>query len=492
MTQNISLTQKAIQTTVLTPQQIQSMKILQSTAQELEVQIREEMLQNPVIELTNPMEVLAGNPLEDCNAKASNDKDGNNYDNDRAAEIAERDENLADSAWDSFGSDEPFDEQASSNWTSSSEDKRRHFFNSLSSDKSLPEILLEQLNEAVPDDSSPLYKACREILYNLVSNGYLDASDEEIAKGAGVTLETAVQAVKIVQSFSPPGIGAHDLREALLLQLERNNEKGSLAWEIADKYLLELSQNKIPQIAKTLDADIDEIQTAFARIKKLDPKPGHAVASTRAPIIIPDIIISRGRDGEWKATPNTDAFPSVTISKEYEEIQKDKSLNQEFKAFLDEKIKTAKQLIHNLDYRKSTIERIADALIIFQHDFFENGESALKPLVMSTVADSLDLHETTISRAIANKYVRTPYGVFSFKHFFTTGYGDLDGQSVSSRAVIIKITELVNAEDKSKPLSDQKISEILSKDGLDVARRTVAKYRDLEGIPAASLRKIHS
>jgi len=463
---------------------MQAMKMLQETSLELEQQLKQEMEHNPALEVKSNMEILAGNPMEDTISKGE-------YEDDRAAEVVAHDENLMDAARENLAGDTALDENSISTWTPDDEEKRRLFLSSLSTQESPQEMLLDQIKDVVQDEDSPLFDACREVLGNLDDNGYLTASNDEIANGAGVDAETAEKAVHIIQSFTPDGIGGRNLREVLLLQLEHKREKGSLAWDIVDKYLEDLGRNRLQLIANALYAEVAEIQEAADRIKQLNPKPGLALASSTAPIVIPEVEILRNNDGKLVARLTKGTTPEVSIAPDYEKMQSDKSISKDARAEITDYINAVKQIMKSLEFRKSTIERIADALIFLQADFFEKGKTALKPLVMATVADILELHETTISRAIANKYVRTPFGLFPLKYFFRPGYDNAEGDSVSSTVVKFKIKELVRREDKTKPLSDNKIAEILSKDGIEIARRTIAKYREEDGIPAASLRKTH-
>ena len=323
-------------------------------------------------------------------------------------------------------------------------------------------------------------------------NGWLDATDEQIANGAEVTADTVARAIKVVQSFTPAGLAARDLRECLLLQLERSREKGSIAWDIVDKHLGDLERNRIPLIAEEVDADISEVNEAIERIKLLDPKPGRALDNTEAPHIIADFKVVKRLDGHWDVVPNDFAFPDVSIDEYYVDQQKDKSISADYRAYLRKMIDDANILIQQLDFRKTTIEKVAVCIVAHQIEFFERGQKYLKPMKMSDIADELDVHETTISRAVANKYLGTPYGILEFKYFFSTGYSSNEGEEVSNRVVQNKIREYIDAENKAKPLSDQKIADMLVRDGFNVARRTVAKYREAAGLGAASQRKIHS
>ena len=468
---------------VMSPQQLQALQILQEATLELQQRITSELNVNPVLEVTgNGLEQLAGNPLEDSGLGSQNDE--------HAAQLAEYDESMVDAVRE-IGDEGLFrDALAGVAYDEDAEERRQHFFNSLSSEATLQDRLLEQLRDVVQDDPHWV-RICTEVLGNLDDAGYLQAGDDDIARGAGVSLAEAQRAVAIVQSLEPAGIGARDLRECLLLQLERNRERGSIAWDIVDRHLDDLARNRLPQLAKSLDADLSEIQAAAERIRSLDPRPGHALAATPVNYIVPEVVIELGPDGRWQVRMNRWTTPRLGLVQRYVDMLQEPSVPAEVKQFLREKMASAKTLMNALGERQATIERIAWVLVEMQGDFLREGPGKLRPLTMQQVAEELELHETTISRAVANKYVQTPHGLFSFRHFFTTGYQGSDGEALSSRAVKEKIVALVAQEAKAKPLSDQKIAELLAKEGLTVARRTVAKYREEEGIPAASLRRVH-
>lgn len=472
----------------LAPQMLQSLKILQATTQELEQTLSTELMQNPALELEAlGREELIGNPLEDSLAKSP-------ADDDRAAQLAEYDENLVDAVREAAADDAPLDEYLPNPVQEADQEERRaRLLASLTTEPSLQDKLLEQIHDLVPDATpeNPLYRACLEVLGNLDDRGYLQASDEEIGRGADVDEDCARAATALIRSLEPAGLAARDLRECLLAQLDRAREHGSLAWEIVDAHLEDLARNRIPKIAKELDAEIDEIQEAVQRIRGLDPKPGHALASVAAPQVMPEVYIEPHPDGGWTVRRNQNHLPRLRISPAYEKMQDDSSLPTADRQCIRKYIHDGRQLIHAVSLRQSTIERIAEQIVELQRDFLDHGAAQLRPLNIAQVADNLELHETTISRAIANKYVMTPHGLFSFKHFFSTGYESDDGEALSSRAVKMKIVSYIRQESPAKPLSDQKIADLLAQNGLQVARRTVAKYREEENIPAASLRKVH-
>ena len=490
MTQQLTLTQglQTRQEQNLTPQQIQTMNLLQKPSLELEQELAQKMQLNPVLVVDNRREVTIGNPSEEVNERSERNDD-------IVAAAIENDENNWEEAV--INSEEhnaePMDYDPGSSWDEDREERYRHYVDSQTRPVSVQEALMEQLRDAVDQDKQPdLFQACLEVLGNLDKNGWLDATDEQIAQGAKVDLQTVSRAIKVVQSLTPAGLAARDLRECLLIQLERSREKGSIAWDIVDKHLEDLGHNRIPQIAKAVDADISEVNEALERIKQLDPRPGRTLDNDEAPNIIADFKVIKRPDGHWDVVPNDYAFPEVSLDEYYVNQQKDKSISADYRAYLRQMIDEANSLIQQLEFRKTTIEKVAVCIVAHQIEFFERGPKYLKPMKMSDIADELDVHETTISRAVANKYLDTPYGILEFKYFFSTGYSSSEGEEVSNRVVQNKIREYIEAENKDKPLSDQKIADMLIRDGFNVARRTVAKYREAAGLLAASQRKIHS
>ncbi len=487
VSQNLTTSQR--QELTMAPQQIQALAILQADIQELEQRISQEVAINPLLEFVAPgQEVLES----DLNAGERRSPDEITEDL-RAQAIAE-DESLGDALQIDFSEvylDSYIGELARRRPDADAEERRKHFFDSAIAETSLQDYLQEQIREAAADDQQML-EICLEVVGNLDGAGYLHSSVDEMVVQLGYEPAAIEKAIAIIQSLEPAGLAAHDLRECLLLQLARKGEKGSIAWDVVDRHLEDLARNRLPLIAKAVDADLDEVREALARIQQLSPKPGLALSSATAPAIIPDVYIEKNADGQWTVRLNNDVIPQVAINEKYLENLNDPGLSAADRHFLRDKHLAANQLLWAIDQRQSTLEKISILLVNFQREFLEHGDSHLRPLVMATLADTLGLHETTISRAIANKYTQTPMGVFPFKHFFTTGYSNVDsGEELSNRAIRQKIVALIEQEDPRKPMSDQKISESLRAAGLSVARRTVAKYREEENVPAASLRKQH-
>ena len=482
--QHQSLTQRQTQEQTLSHAQLQSLQVLMATTQELNQQLTTALQENPVLEIASPaQEILVGDPMR----PAENDEEREDF----AAQAAEYDENLGEAASVDATGDDMLDYTMLPERDRDSEERQKYFFDSLSTAPTMMDRLLEQLRDETGSNQA-LYAAGQTVLGNLDDNGYLKISDAEIASQTGVPIDIAQQAVKLVQSFEPAGLAARTPRECLLIQLERKGETDTLAWKIVDAHLEDLAQNRIPQIAKALHCDIEDIYSAVDRIRELVPFPGRELSTETAPYISPEATITKAPDGSWRITMNRDNFPKLRIQNSYQKLADDKQTPAETRSYLRGKITEGNQLIKALQQRRSTIERITQCIVELQGDFLEHGPSKLRPMVMADIAAMLELHDTTISRAIANKYIQTPQGLFEYKYFFTTGYNSTaDGEELSSRAIRQKIRELIDHESADKPLSDQKIAELLSQDGLNVARRTVAKYREAEGIPATNLRRIH-
>ena len=473
----------------MAPQQLQSLEILQASSLELEQRVLQEIALNPLLELVTP-----GAEILESDLLSQDERSTREMDTELSAAVIEKDENLASALLEDLNADY-LDNYVSDLYHSrpdaEAEERRRHFFDSLSSEPNLLDLLEPQIQEAAGADEE-LRELCLQIVGNLDAAGYLRSSNEELALQSGKTAQQIARAIAVLQSLYPPGLAARSLRECLLLQLEYNHEKGSIAWDIVDRHLEDLARNRLPLIAKEVDADLEEVREALTRIQQLSPRPGQLLVSRSAPVISPDAFIEKNAIGQWTVRLNYEIIPRVVLNEQYLEKLDDASVSAADKHYIRDKQNAASQLLYAIDQRQSTIGKITEALLVLQREFLEQGTEKMKPLIMATVAEMVGLHEATISRAIANKYVQTPQGLFPFKHFFNTGYSNAnDGEEISSRAIKQRLISLINQEDPQKPLSDQVLSDRLKEQGLEVARRTVAKYREEENIPSASLRKVH-
>jgi len=338
------------------------------------------------------------------------------------------------------------------------------------------------------DAPADVREAAEVVIGNIDENGYLQATEEEIARYAGCSPDTARKAIGLIQTFDPTGVGARDLRECLMLQLPPLDLSGTLVESLIANNLEDIEKRKFPQLAAQYSVTADEIKEAVKIISELEPKPGRGFSNTQPIYIKPDVYVVRA-DDEFQIILNDDNIPNIRINNYYRKLLMAKNLLQkDEKAYLEEKHRAAVWLLKSLDHRNKTIYRVTESILKFQRGFFENGVSYLKPLNLKDVAQEIEMHESTISRATSNKYLSCSHGLFNFRFFFSSGL-KTDSGSVSSTSVKDMIKKLVAEEDSRKPLSDQKISEMLKDLNINVARRTVAKYREEMSIPPQNIRK---
>jgi RNA polymerase sigma-54 factor len=365
-------------------------------------------------------------------------------------------------------------------------ERRQHFFDSLVSETSLQEHLMQQAELAglSPEASN----AMRFLIGSVDDRGFLTQSTADIALMAGLPLASVQEAEAALRTFEPAGIGSRTVAECLLAQLAAKGRGESLPARMVREHFDLLARRRIPELARRLAVPPDDVQAAIEEIGRLDPAPGRHFADDSNRVIVPDVTVER--DGaEWKVQLNNDYIPRLRISSTYRDLIAKGSLSREEREYLRERMRSGKFLIDSIEQRQRTIERITREIIRAQDGFFEHGVSQLKPLTMTQIADIVGVHETTVSRAIANKYIKTPHGVFELKYFFTPGYQADSGAAVSNTSVKEMIADRIAAEDKGSPLSDQELAAQLQAAGLTVARRTVAKYREELGILPSNLRR---
>ena len=495
------LRQRQTQSLVLAPQLRQSLKILQVAALDLRSVIQEELQVNPTLEEL-PMDGLSlDNKAPDENV--ADGDNGSDVGSDTVTDSAPVDHNEPDSKGDEldFSKDKEFeilgkldedwrDHMASVGgaqpYTAEDAERRQHFFDSLVSETSLQEHLMQQAELA--DLSPQEIEAMRHLVGSLDDRGFLTQTPSDVALQTGLPLAAVQSALKVLRTFEPPGIGAHDLPDCLLAQLSAKGRGSSLASRMIRDHFELLTRRRIPELARKLGADADDVQSAIEEIGKLDPAPGRRFAEDNNRVVVPDVTVERDGD-DWKISLNSDYIPRLRISSTYRDMIAKGTLSKQERDYLRERMRSGKFLIDSIEQRQRTIERITREIINAQKEFFENGVSALKPLTMTQIADVVGVHETTVSRAIANKYIRTPHGVFDFKYFFTPGYQADSGAAISNTSVKEMIADLINMEDKASPLSDQELVGKLQDKGITIARRTVAKYREELGILPSNLRR---
>lgn len=347
----------------------------------------------------------------------------------------------------------------------------------------LEEYLLEQLLDFSLSELER--EICQALIYSLDDRGYLDCDIGWICKRFQTTASVVENCLRVIQSLEPFGVGARNLSECLEIQLRQRKDLHPLAIRIAKHHLNDVAEGRLKKIAHFLGVSVEEVQSAVNQIKTCNPKPGSSFAKERPQYIYPDLIIEEC-DGEFQISLNDQILPRLTIQDQYRHLLQDVSqYGEEYLSYIKKQIQSAIWLIKGLEQRKWTLYRVAEAIVSLQRDFFEKGKEYLRPLTLKQVAEIVGLHESTVSRATQNKYVQTPHGLFPFRFFFPAGVGG----EVTVASVKLRIKQLIEQEDRYHPLSDQRLAELLGKEGIRISRRTVAKYREEMGIFSSARRK---
>src|SRR5881409_2313103 len=463
-TQNLALQQ------VLSPQLQQSLLILQTPLLELRNLVQQEMETNPVLE------ELPEEPGADERNEVEPSADDN---------FKNEFEKLAslDEEWRDYMA-----QSASYRDSKEAQDKRQFVFDSIPVQETLQQNLIGQLNQSLLSASDR--KAAELIIGNIDDKGFLQSAPEEMALNSGIPREDFEKMLALIQGFYPPGVGARDLRESLLIQLQRQEKEDSLEYKIVSEHMEDLGRRRFPEIARRMGISVEDVQKAADNIGRLNPRPGQVFAAAPQNYVLPDVTVEKV-DGEYQITLNDEQIPHLRISNLYKDIiASGNTQSGEVKDYIRDKIRSGKFLIRSIHQRQQTISNIAQQIVARQRDFLEHGPSHLKPMTMAEVAEAVGVHETTVSRAVAGNYMATPQGVFEMKYFFTPGYQTATGESLSNTSVKEAILDLVKHEDGNAPLSDKQIVEILNERRIPIARRTVAKYRDeLDILPSNMRRK---
>ena len=472
--QSLSLAQTQQLQMVLAPQLRQSLEMLQLPILQLQTMIQKELEQNPTIE-----ETIDGKDHVEIEPDVAPDPEGN-----KELEFNKEFEVLAklDEEWrDYFFQDIQYRPHSIEN-----DEKRQFMLDSLPQQESLQEHLYNQLNLSGMAEED---RQIGELIVGSVNDdGYLTATMDELSASANFDTEHVEDVLAVIQEFHPTGIAARSVEECLLMQLNRLGQNDSLAADVVRNHLDQLGKRKHQDIARTLKVTLEDIVNAAKIIATLDPKPGRAYSPEVATYILAEIIV-RKVDGEYTVILDNDQLPHVRISRHYRSLLNSDTTKPEVKSYIREKIRAGAFLIKSIHQRQQTIYKIASEIVKAQTAFLDHGVSHLRPLTMSKIAEIVGVHETTVSRAVSGKYMKTPSGIFELKYFFTPGIRTADGKQVSNMAVKEVIASLVADEDPEKPLSDQDILQLLSERGMKIARRTVAKYRLVLRIPPSHLRK---
>lgn len=471
--QTMALMQSQRLQMVLAPQLRQSLEMLQLPILELRAMVQQELEQNPTIEET-PIETERVE-IEPGTGETE-EKQEMDFDKEYEA-LASLDEEWRDYFFQSARSSPYSEDQA---------EKRQFLLDSIPQRESLQEHLVGQLHlSGLSDEDQDIGEL---IIGSISDDGYLTSSLDHLAETTGMDLRRLQDVLMVVQEFHPTGVGAQDVRECLLIQLERIGKGDTLAADVVRDHLEALAARKLPDIAKALNVKPVEIEKAAQFIGTLDPKPGRAYSAETPAYVLPEVVVQKV-DGEYVIALNDDQLPHVRISRQYRRLLEDPTTKPEVRTYVQERIRSGVFLIKSIHQRQRTIDRISTEIIKSQNDFLDHGVSHLKPLTMAEIAKAVGVHETTVSRAVAGKYMKTPKGVFELKYFFTPGIRTSDGKQVSNKTVKDMIAGMVAGEELSNPLSDQEIMEKLRADGIKIARRTIAKYRLILRIPPSHMRK---
>jgi RNA polymerase sigma-54 factor len=333
--------------------------------------------------------------------------------------------------------------------------------------------------------------AAISVIGNLDADGRLNATNEEIAAMGGWTGETVEEARQAVMHLDPVGCGARDVRECLLVQLEVKGEKDRLAARLISDHLSELQQHKLPHLAKQINSDVDTLLDELQFIRTLDPYPGRRYSSEEPILISPEIYIEKldEADDEYIIYFADDGSPRLRVSQQYQQMLGKSDVSNETKSFIREKMRSAVDLLRNIEHRRQTIYKVVESIVHRQQDFLDKGVQYIKPMMLKDIAEDIGMHLSTVSRVVNRKYAHTPQGVIELRRFFTEGMMNEDGEEISTRIIKLKIKKLIEEEDSHNPITDDQVVKILIKDGIKLSRRTVAKYRDQMSIPGSRERR---
>ena len=480
---------KLQQKLIMTPQLQQAIKLLQLSRLELVQSVSQELIENPVLEEV-PSEESGEDPASE--------------EGETAPETQTAAETLPEVAPEQEGTQElKSDLELGPQWDEYLNEMGdgRDYGNAEADNKELPSYdqtltrlpslsdhLLWQLHLSVSDPG--LVKGGEWIIGNLDDDGYFRATLDELAQQSGLSLREMEQALDLIQGFDPLGIGARDLRECLLIQVRQLDLQGTLVEKIVKDHLGDLEKRKYPNIAKALNVTPQEVMEAsHIIIHELEPKPGRPYLTADTNYVVPDVYVIKVEDN-YVVQLNDEGLPRVRINPYYRKlINRNDAIDKVTKEYVEERLRSAQWLIKGMEQRSKTIYKVAESIVKFQLEFLDKGITHLRPMVLKGVAEDIGMHESTISRVTTNKYMHTPQGIFPMKYFFTTGFSDGTGTDISSLTVKDTIQKMIKEEDLATPLKDQQIVDLLKERGIDIARRTVAKYREELRIPPTSVRK---
>ena len=485
---NLRLSQRL----VMTPSLQQAIKLLQMSKLELQDVLTQEVVENPLLEEEEEA-VSAEQPTEaETEAEATAAKEADAEPPAGSVEAADTDappEKERDS-FDEIDFDSYFEDYLDSayNPRQYEETEQVPLENTLSKPQGLNEYLNWQLS--MTDSDADVREIAQYLIGNIDEDGYLRVSREEI-RAAGFEDDARVEAaLTLVRSLDPPGVCAFDLPDCLMLQIRSLGIDNPLIEQIVTEHWQEFLNRQFTQLSKTLNVGLAQIQAVVEIIKNMEPKPGRKFSDERTIYVEPDVAVRKIGD-EYVIQLNEDGLPKLRISAAYRRMLRggNGAIGEEAANYLKDKMRSAVWLIKSLDQRQRTIYKVADSIVRHQREFLENGIEHLRPLVLRDVANDIGMHESTVSRVVSNKYIHTPRGLFPMKYFFHSGIDSTQGSEVSSLSIKSKIAKIVSEEDANRPHSDARIMQKLRAEGIQIARRTVAKYREELRIPSSSQRK---
>lgn len=507
-----TLTTQLVQRLVMTPKLRQAIQILQMPRLELAQYVTQQMVENPVLEET-PYDESEDGEVEDETSDLEEDEtvemdidletglpDTEIPSKSDTPEMDVTDDDFGDFNWEEyFANDAPI---ARSDWEAPPDDDMRDVMATVTPPESLAEHLLWQLRMSVTSEDD--YAVGEAIIGSMDRDGYLvtDVIDEngnatgkteavdiaDIAELLECDVAKVERVLQSIQSFEPAGVGARDLRECLSIQLRQLEAEGTIEYELVEKgHLQDLEANRLPQIAKSLGVDMEMVRQAASAIALLEPYPGRQFNSTKPEYIIPDVTVKE-IEGEYRVFMN-DSGPSIGMNPYYRRLSSQGSLQAKDREYIRSKIESARWLMESIERRRRTVLRVTESIFEVQRGFLEKGASHIKPLTLRDISDDLGISESTVSRVTRNRYVQTPRGVFELKYFFNSALSTKSGGMASSLSVKEMIKSMIDEEDPQKPLSDNDIELQLGQEGVNIARRTIAKYRGELSIPSSTKRK---
>jgi len=465
------LVQTQTQRLIITQKMQQAIQILQLSGMELEQFVQQQLESNPVLEQVQQEPEPEPEPA--ASSSTSDDDSETFVDNFDLDDYA--------SQW-----DRKYREGRDLSRNPDIDRRRRFYEDSITKEQSFSARLLTQLRLAAPDDAT--YRIGERIIGDIDERGYFTGDVEDVARELGTTPEDVERVLGLIRRFEPTGVGARDVVECLLLQIAVEYPEEPQLRELVEHHLEELERRQIPKIARAMRITPERVEELKDLLAKLNPWPGFEYSSDAPQYIAPDVVVEK-IDGRYVVYLSGERVPELRINDEYQRMARQKDTGKKEKQYLRERVESGKWLMRNIEQRQTTILRIAEAIVEVQESFLDKGIEHIRPLTLQEIATKLGIHEATVSRGTRGKYIQTPQGLFELKFFFSTGLQHDSGQAQSSKSVQSTIKKIIDEEDKAKPLSDQKIADLLAKQGLNIARRTVTKYREGMGILTSSLRK---